>query len=386
MLIVGVGQVPVGEHWDLPLRTLAARAARAALQDAAGLRPEALYVGNFLGSVLSHQANLGALLTQWCGLGDIEGVTVESAGASGASAVQMAALAVASGAVPAALVLGVEKMTDQVGTGVGGAVAEGGDMDYEAAQGLTPAGQAGLLMRRYLHESGADRGVFGAFPMLAHANAVGNPNAMYRRPLSRRAYDQAELVADPLNRMDEAPWADGAAALLLTTPENLPPAVRERGRLVRLAGFASAGDTLALHDRPDPLAFDAARISLERACRMAGMLPGEADFFELCDAYSIYALLSLEACGFAPRGEGWRLTLDDSLSRQGRLPILTMGGQKARGNPLGAAGAYQTVEAALQLRGEAGDCQVQGAKRGLVQALGGPASTAVTLVLEAWEG
>jgi acetyl-CoA C-acetyltransferase len=117
---------------------------------------------------------------------------------------------------------------------------------------------------------------------------------------------------------------------------------------------------------------------------MAGILPGDVDFFELCDAFSIYVPLSLEAAGLAPRGEGWKLALDGSLAPDGKLPILTMGGNKARGNPLGAAGMYQIVEAALQLRGQAGAAQLPRARRALVQSLGGPASSAVAHVLERW--
>jgi acetyl-CoA C-acetyltransferase len=106
------------------------------------------------------------------------------------------------------------------------------------------------------------------------------------------------------------------------------------------------------------------------------------DLFELCDAFSIYAVLSLEAAGFAGRGQGWKLAQDGELGLKGRLPVSTLGGLKGRGNPLGATGVYQIVEAALQLRGEAGPNQIPGARRALVQSLGGPAATAVAHVLE----
>ena len=141
-------------------------------------------------------------------------------------------------------------------------------------------------------------------------------------------------------------------------------------------------DTLALHDRLDPLAFEAARLSVERACRQAGMLPSDADLFELYDAFSIYAALSLEAAGFAGRGQAWQYAQDGNLGLDGALPIATFGGLKARGDPGGATGVYQVVEACLQLRGQAGANQVPGAQRALVQCLGGPASTAVTHFLE----
>ena len=125
--------------------------------------------------------------------------------------------------------------------------------------------------------------------------------------------------------------------------------------MVRIAGSSSVCDTLALHDRPDPLVFEAARLSVERACRRARISPLQVDLFELYDAYSIYAALSLEAAGFAPRGEGWKLAQDGFLGLQGSLPISTLGGLKARGNPGGATGLYQVVEAVLQLRGTAGE-------------------------------
>ncbi len=383
VVIAGIGQTPVGEHWDVSLRTLAARAIQAARKDAPGLAPRALYVGNFLASTASHQANLGSLLAESVALEGIEGITVEAAEASGAAAFHLGYQAVASGFVDAALVVGVEKYTDVVGPRVEALAAETADYDYETVQGLTPAAQAGLLMQRYLHEYGVPRGVFGAFPLLAHANAVNNPNAMYRRAIRRETYAQAALVSDPLNLMDVAPYADGAAAVILTRSDALPPGFDRP--LVRVTGSSVVADRLSLHDRDDPLAFEAARISTERACRQAGILPADADLFELWDGFSIYAVLSLEAAGLAPRGEGWRLAQEGKLALTGELPALTMGGQKARGNPLGASSLYQLVEAVQQLRGQAGKNQVQGARRALVQALGGPASTAVTHVLETWQ-
>lgn len=385
VLIAGVGQTPVGEHWDVPLRTLAHRAIHAALQDAnncgyGAVKPQALYIGNLLAPTLSHQANLGALLTGNSGLGGLESFVVEAAEASGAAAFHMAYLAVASGLMDSVLVVGVEKYTDVVGPRVEAAIAEITDYDYEAMQGITPAAQAGLLMQRYLYEYQAPRAAFGDFAVLAHANAVNNANAMFRRAIRREAYESAPEVSDPLNMLDASPYADGAAAIILVRSDGLLP--RSEVPRVRVTGSGVVTDRLALHDRPDLLAFDAARLSVERACRQAGCLPQDVDLFELWDGFSIYAVLSLEAAGFAARGEGWRLAQDGTLGLRGRLPILTMGGQKARGNPLGASGVYQLVEAALQLRGLAGLNQVLGANRALVQALGGAAATAVTHVLE----
>lgn len=384
VIIAGLGQTDVSEHWELSLRELALQAIEAALQDAGGLQPQALFVGNMLAPQLSRQAHLGALIADFAGLTGIEAATIEAAGASGGAALRAGYLAVASEQVDVALVVGVEKFSDQVGATVEEATLTASDSDFEAVHGLTASAQAALLMRRYLHETQAPRQAFAAFPLIAHANGAGNPHAMFRKAITPEAYQQAGVVSDPLNLYDVAPNADGAAAILLTRPELLPPGFPHP--LVRIAGSSLVTDTLAVHDRPDPLAFDAARLSIERACQKARLTPLQVDLFELYDAYSIYAVLSLEAAGFADRGQGWQLADGGSdaspLSLKGSLPISTMGGLKARGNPGGATGVYQAVEAVLQLRGQAGPNQVAGARRALVQSLGGPASTAVTHVLE----
>jgi len=380
VVIAGIGQTPVGEKWDISLRELAFHAIENALEDAGGLRPQALYVANMLAPQLSHQAQLGALIADFAGMNGIEALSVEAAGASGGAALRSAYLAVVSGLVNTALVVGVEKFTDQVGSGVEAALASATDSDYEAVQGLTLTAQAALLMRRYMYEFDVPRSAFAPFPLAAHANGVANPNAMFRRAIRADIYERAGLVSDPLNMFDIAPNADGAAAVIITRPELLPP--NQPHPLIRIAGSSMVTDTLSLHDRPDPLVFHAARLSVKRACQQARIMPIQVDLFELYDAYSIYAVLSLEAAGFAERGEGWRLAQSNFLELDGSMPICTMGGLKARGNPGGATGVYQVVEAALQLRGEAGDNQIKDARRALIQCLGGPASTAATHVLE----
>jgi acetyl-CoA C-acetyltransferase len=150
---------------------------------------------------------------------------------------------------------------------------------------------------------------------------------------------------------------------------------------VRIAGSAIATDTLALHDRKDILWLRAAESSAQRAMDAAGVTTDDIDVFELHDAFTIMAALSLEACGFVERGQGLRLAQEGEIGRHGRIPISTFGGLKARGNPGGATGAYQIVEVARQLRNEAGACQVADARVGMAQNLGSNGATAVTHVL-----
>ena len=380
VVIAGIGQTPVDEHWGISIRELALSAIEAALKDSGDLHPQALFVGNMYASALSGQSHLGTLIADFTGMLGVEATAVEAAGASGGVALRQAYLSVLSGATEVAIAVGVEKMTDQVGAVVNTTLATGADSDYEAEHGLTPTAQAALLMRRFLYEFNLPREAFAGFPITAHANGVSNPNAIFRRALSPEAYQKAEMVSTPLNIFDVAPHADGAAALVLTHCELLPQDFPHP--LVTIVGSNIATDTLALHDRPDPLEFYAAHLSVERACRQAGIRPQDVDLFELHDAFTIYAALSLEASGFAGRGEGWQLAQNGDIRLQGELPITTFGGLKARGNPGGATGVYQAVEAVLQLRGQAGENQVTEAKLALIQCFGGPASTVATHILE----
>src|SRR5689334_7036521 len=253
VVIAGIGQTEVGEHWGISLRDLALEAMQAALHDSGDLRPQALFIGNMLAPSLSNQAHLGALLADYAGLAGIEAATIEAAGASGGAALRQGYMAVASGMVDAALVLGVEKFTDKIGADVDTALATTGDADFEAVQGMTLTAQAALLMKRYMHENQVPGDGFAGFALTAHANGVGNPCAMFRKAIKSEAYAKAETVSDPINMFDMAPNADGAAAIILTRRELLPSDFHHP--LVKIAGSASASDTLALHDRKDLLFF-----------------------------------------------------------------------------------------------------------------------------------
>ena len=374
VFIAGIGQTEVGELWERSLANLSAEAILAALHEAGNPQVEALYVGNLLASAASKQANLGAVIATNTGLTGVETFTAEAGEASGAAALRMAYLAVRSGYTQTALAVGVEKVTDVVGSRVESLIAHCTDYDFEAMEGMTPTTLAGLLMGRYmaLYDVSADG--LAALPLLAHDNGVHNPFAMYRRAISEEMYRKAGMVSDPLNMFDAAPNADGAAAVLLTSDETI---ARAGGKaLVEIRASAGAVDALALHDRPDPLAFSAVTASTQKALALAEMTLQQMQIYEVWDAFSIYGVLSVEANGLAARGTGWRWIAENS-----DMALVTMGGNKARGFPLGAAGVYQAAEAAMQLRGAAGKNQVKDAENAMIQAMGGPAANVITHIL-----
>jgi len=377
--IVGIGQTKVGEHWEKSLRDLAVESLQAAMWDAGIEGADALYVGNMLGGEFAGQEHLGTLIADFAGLRGMEAFRIEAACCSGAAALRQGYLAVASGLHDIVAVTGVEKVTDALGCITAAGLAMAADGDYEAMQGLSLVAVHALLMRRYMYEYGATNADFAMFAVNAHRNAVGNPYAMFRRPISKDAFEKAPLVADPINLLDSAPVADGAATVVLC-PSDRAPEFNEQP--IRIAASAVGTDSVALHDRRDPLWLESAYLSAKRAYQQAGVSPADIDVFELHDAFTIISALSLEACGFAERGEGFKLAQNGNITLEGPIPICTMGGLKARGNPLGATGVYQVVEVVEQLRGQAGPNQVKDPQLGMAQNIGGSGATAITHILE----
>ena len=374
--ILGIGQIKIGEHWEKSLREIGGDAAFAAMQDAGIEKVDSLFVGNMLSPLVNGQNQLGTFFADWIGLWKQEAVKIEAACGSGAAAFRAALMAVASGDVESALVVGVEKMTDKAGRDVTAALATAADADYEVDQGVSFVGINALVMRRYMHEFGWKHEDFAPFSINAHANAMHNPYARLHEKISVDKFEKSSMVATPINLLDASPIGDGAAAMVIVPAEK----VQRQPRII-VSASAAATDTIAVHSRKDPLFLQAAYASSKRAYEMAGVTPNDIDVFELHDAFSIMAALSLEASGFAERGQGVRLALDNEISIQGRVPVCTRGGLKARGHPVGATGMYQLVEIVQQLRGECGHTQVDGAKIGMAQNIGGSGATILTHIL-----
>ena len=379
--ILGISQNKIDEHWDLSLREIGGNAAFAALQDAGMDQVDALFVGNMLSPLVNGQNQLGTFFADWIGLWKQEAVKVEAACASGAAALRAGLMAVSAGDVESALVVGVEKMTDKAGHDITAALATAADADYEVEQGISFVGINALIMRRYMFEFGWKHADFAPFSINAHANAMHNPFARLRQKLNADQFERSSMISTPINLMDASPIGDGAAAVVIVPAEKVA-SLKGKPR-VTVAGSASATDTLAVHSRKDPLFLSAAYQSSKKAYAMANIEAKDIDVFELHDAFSIMSALSLEACGFAERGQGVRLGLDNEIGPGGRLPICTRGGLKARGHPVGATGMYQIVEVVQQLRSECHGTQVDGAKIGMAQNIGGSGATVITHILKA---
>lgn len=379
-VIIGVGMTPVGEHWKTSLRDLAVEALLNAMDDANIDGVDSLYVGNMISGPFVEQENLGALIADWAGLGHIPAVKVEAACASGGAAVQEGAKAVMSGLEDVVAVVGVEKMTDVWPSDATRYLAYAADAEWELFHGASFVALNALVMRHYMHTYGYTEEDLALFAVNAHINGAKNPYAMFKKPIKVETVLKSPYIADPVKLFDASPVCDGAAAVIITTPEKAKELGIPKEKWVEIAGMGRAIDTINLANRKDLLRLKAAEVAAEKAYKMAGITPEDVDLFEIHDAFTIMAALSLEAVGAAERGKGAELAKEGQIAIDGDYPIQTMGGLKARGHPVGATGVYQTVEAALQLRGEAPN-QVPDAEVALTQNIGGTGSNITVTIL-----
>jgi len=378
--VIGIGQTKIDEHWDKSLKELAGYAILDAVKDAGLNQVDALYVGNMMSASANHQAQLGAYIADWVGLRYSESFKLESACSSGAAAFRTGLLAVASGAVDTAVAVGVEKMTDSPGNEITAELATAADSDWEVAQGISFVALNALIMQRYMYEYGWTKNAFAPFSINAHANGVHNPFARFQKEITVQQYLNAGMINDPINLLDASPVGDGAAAVVMVPLEKIGPS--SANPVVKIIGSAAATDTIAVHHRKAPLWLKAAELSSKKAYSQAGIGPEDIDFFEAHDAFSIMAALSLEASGFAEPGQGPKLGLDGDIRPTGKIPIATRGGLKARGHPVGATGMYQLVEVVQQLRHQINGTQIENARIGMAQNIGGSGSNIITHILQ----
>ncbi|MCB1317829.1 MAG: hypothetical protein KDK27_17810 [Leptospiraceae bacterium] len=353
------------------LRRMGAQSLLAALADAAIEIPDMLIVANMLADELDGQKHLGPLIATEAGLPGIEALQVRAAMATGAAAIRMAYLALKSGEVRTVAIAGLERMSSGDPTPI---MARALDAETEIPAGQTMVSINAHIMEKYLMTYNAEYEQFANFAVNAHRNALSNPDALLHKQVNVADVLKAREIVTPIRLYDCAPICDGSASIVLTNDATL--ARKQNG--IQLLASETVCDSLAVAARAQPLELNAARQSAQKAYRRAGIEPTDVDFFELHDAFSIMACLALEACGFAEPGAGWKLAAEGDIFLEGKIPIATFGGLKARGHPIGATGIYQAIEIYRQLRGQAGMNQISNARCAMMQSIGGAGTTLIT--------
>ena len=376
--VVGVGMTKIGRHFDKGLVELAAEAYEKAVEDA-GIEPAGIVVSNMMASSLQGQDSLGALIASSIGLRYRPALHVEAACGSGGAAVYTAYSLVASGLLPSVMVIGVEKMTDYPTAIVTEALAQAADADYEVFYGASFAALNALMMRYYMERYGVSRDEMSEWPVMMHENALKNPYAQLHKKITRRMVAESQPVADPIRLLDSSPIGDGAAAVILASGEEARKT--HWGATVEVTGLGLAVDTVELSNREALDRIPALERAAEQAYQMAGVTPREIDVAEIHDAFTITAVLSIEALGLAGRGEAAKLLARGRFHPGDRPTLNPSGGLKARGHPVGATGVYQVAEITMQLRGDYPGLRVDNPRHGLASNIGGDGSTTTVVIL-----
>jgi acetyl-CoA C-acetyltransferase len=379
--IIGVGLSQWGEVWGSSLRSLWAEAALAALSDAGVDHVDTMTVGAMSPGLFVGQEHLGPLLADEIGMAGVPATRVESACASGGVSLRAAFAEVASGMADIALATGVEKMTDVSGDECTAALATAADAELEVFHGASFPGLYAMMARAHMERYGTTREQLAMVAVKNHKHGSLNPRAQYRQVISVKDVLRSAKVADPLNVLDCSPITDGAAAVVLA---ELGVARRlAKGRpVVRIAGIGHATDRIALHDRTDMTTIPATSKAALRAFAMADRRREDVSLVELHDCFTIAEIVVLESLGLCPAGEGGKQAESGRTALGGALPVNVSGGLKSKGHPVGATGIAQVIELTTQLRGEAGERQVAGARLGLAQNMGGTGASAVVTLVE----
>jgi acetyl-CoA acetyltransferase len=336
-----------------------------------------------MGGMVENETHLAPKLASQLGLAGIPTQRFEDACATSSNAFKHAVRAVEAGQQDVVLVGGVERCSQQTGKGTAEMTrifASAGDRRFEQPTGITFPGVFALLTKRHMHEYGTTREDLAEIAVKNHSHGSKNERAHFGEEKTVEDILESPTIADPFTLYDCSPFSDGAAAVIVTSADR---AESFDGKPVDVTGVGHRTDVVPLADKHSLTATQAARDARAEAYAEADITADDVDFAEVHDCFTGAEVMAIEALGLIETGEAGRAAADGVTYIRGEIPINPSGGLKAKGHPIGATGAAQIVELTDQLRGDAGDRQVEGATTGVAHNLGGDAATTVVSVLEA---
>lgn len=377
--VIGVGMTKWGELWEKSLREIFVETALIALEDAGVDRIDSMYVGSMSSGIFVGQEHIASLLADYLGQLPIPSTRVETACASGGLALRLGFMEVASGMSDVVLAGGIEKMTDVNGYQATYALGTAADQEYEGYHGITFPGLYALIARAHMEKYGTTREQLAMVAVKNHHNGSKNPLAQFPFEVTVDSVLNSVMIADPLRILDCSPITDGAAAAVICPVEM---ARKMNKPIIKIIGTGHATDTIALSSRKDITWLEATYQAAKQAYDMAEKKPEDMDLIEVHDCFTIAEICVLEALGVVKKGEGGKAVEQGITSLNGKIPVNTSGGLKAKGHPVGATGAAQVVELVKQLRGEAGERQVKDARIAMAQNMGGSGGSSVVHIFE----
>ncbi len=379
--IIGVGHTKFGKRSDASLRELAFEAYSSALDDAD------IDSSKIDGSVVcsathyDKQRSPAGVVAEYLGLNPQPTFNVEAACASSAVGLRTGWALISSKLHDVMAVVGVQKMTELSSEEIQELMGRAGDVMWESPFGTTMPAYYAMYATAHMAKYGTTEEQMALVTVKNRKYGSKNPNAMFQKPVSAEEVLKSRPVSAPLKLFDCCANADGAACLIIANAER---AKKLTDRPVWVAGLGLASSPMSLAGRKGPLtSFDVTKNAAKAAYQMAGMGPNDVDVAEVHDSFSITEILNYEDLGFAKPGSGTRLLEKGETELGGKIPVNTDGGLISKGHPVGATGASQLFTLTKQLRREAGSTQVDGAKIGLAQNIGGIGMYSAVTILRA---
>ncbi|MFX0547484.1 acetyl-CoA acetyltransferase [Roseovarius sp. S1116L3] len=380
--IVGAGHTKFG-RLDKNLEEMIVEVTREAVEDA-GIDPaqiDAVFLGHFNSGLVSDGFASSLIHQAYPELRFKPGMRAENACASGSAAIHAGMNAIQAGKARTVLVVGAEKMTHRATEDVTLALAGAGYQNSEDEKKLSFPQVFGVAAKEYTRRYGSPLDAMAHISVKNHANAMRNPLAHMQKEFT---FEQASQVtnknpeiAPPLRLTDCSLVTDGAAAIVMTTEDN----AANFDRAVRFRAAAHVSDLIPMSSR-DFLEFEGPARAFGMAFDEAGVALDDIDFAEVHDCFTIAELLTYEAMGLTPKGQGAKALEEGHVYRGGKLPVNLSGGLKAKGHPVGVTGVSMHALSYRQLTGQAGEMQTPDARLGMVFNMGGSAVANYVSILE----
>ena len=378
--IIGVGQSKFGKRSDASLRELAFEAYTQAIDDA-GIDPTTIDASLVCSAThYDKQRSPAGVVAEYLRLNPQPTFNVEAACASSAVGLRTAFALVTSKLHNTVAVIGVQKMTELSNDEIQELMGRAGDVMWESPFGTTMPAYYAMYATAHMARYKTTEEDMARVTVKNRMYGAKNPNAMFQKPVTVEEVLKSRMVSTPLKLFDCCANADGAACLIVSDAEKAKKAEKP----VWIAGLGLASSPMSLAGRKGPLtSFEVTKNAAKSAYEMAKVGPRDVDVAEVHDSFSITELLNYEDLGFAEPGKGASLLKSHETELGGRIPVNVDGGLLSKGHPVGATGASQLVTLVKQLRGEAGALQVDNAKIGLAQNIGGIGMYAAVSLLRA---
>ncbi|MBY9000399.1 MAG: thiolase domain-containing protein [Candidatus Heimdallarchaeota archaeon] len=381
VFIIGSGITKFGENYEVNASNLASQSLNSAIADS---KIEKNFIDiAFFGSLVSgsnSQSSIGASCLANCNL-NIPHVRIEAGNASGAAAFHQAYLSILSGAYDCVAVIGIEKLSDFVNVGsIERILSSTFDYQWEFEMGATLTSLYALLTKAHMKEYDTTMEQLASVPVKNHKNGVHNPYAQFRKEISLERFLNAKRIADPIGKFDPATFCDGSATAILASDKFIKQN-KEIESKIPILGSSFAADYLALHKRNSLTEMVSTRKAATGAYKMSNIKPEEINVAEVHDAYPIGEILAIEDLGFFKKGEGGKASENGFTSLNEQISVNTSGGLKARGDPYGATGIAQIIEIVEQIRGDAGERQIDSVKYGLAHNVMGTGALAYVNIM-----